>query len=71
VTIKDRFVIGDVVGQHAGKSKVNSGHIGESASRRSKRARPGTGYALEFASTGQGLCHGLRLLIVVIITEQE
>ena len=59
MTVKDRFVIGDVVGQHAGKGKVNSGHIGESASRRCKAARLGTGYALEFASAGQGLRHCL------------
>jgi hypothetical protein len=62
MTAKDSFVIGDVVGQHAGKSKVNSGHIGESASRRCKAARLGTGYALEFASAGQGLCHCLSPL---------
>jgi hypothetical protein len=59
MTVKDSFVIGDVVEQHAGKSKVNSGHIGGSASRRCKAARLGTGYALEFASAGQGLCHCL------------
>lgn len=59
MTVKDRFIIGDVVGQHAGKGKVNSGHIGESASRRCKAARLGTGYALEFASAGQGLRHCL------------
>jgi hypothetical protein len=59
MTAKESFVIGDVVGQHAGKSKVNSGHIGESASRRCKAARLGTGYALEFASAGQGLCQYL------------
>jgi hypothetical protein len=59
MTAKDSFVIGDVVGQHAGKSKVIGGHIGESASRRCKAARLGTGYALEFASAGQGLCHCL------------
>jgi hypothetical protein len=59
MTVKDSFVIGDVVGQHADKSKVNSGHIGGSASRRCKAARLGTGYALEFASAGQGLCHCL------------
>ena len=52
MTAKDSFVIGDVVGQHAGKSEVNSGHIGESASRRCKAARLGTGYALVFASAG-------------------
>jgi hypothetical protein len=55
MTAKDSFVIGDVVGQHAGKSKVNGGHIGESASRRCNAARLGTGYALEFATVGQGL----------------
>jgi hypothetical protein len=49
---KDRFVIGDVVGQHAGKGKVNGGHIGESASRRCKAAPLGTGYALYLASAG-------------------
>ncbi len=43
--VNDSFVIGDVVGQHAGKSKVYSGHIGQSASRRCKAARLGTGYA--------------------------
>jgi hypothetical protein len=59
MTFRDSFVIGDVVGQHADKSKVNSGHIGESASRRCKAARLGTGYALEFATPGQGLCHCL------------
>ena len=59
MTAKDSFVIGDVVGQHAGKSKVNGGHIGESASRRCNAARPGTGYALELATAGQGLCHRL------------
>jgi hypothetical protein len=61
MTVKDSFVIGDVVGQHAGKGKVNSEHIGESASRRCNAARLGTGYALEFATAGQGLCHGLSL----------
>ena len=59
MSLKDRFFIGDVVGQHAGEDKVKSGHIGESASRRCKAARLGTGYALEFASAGQGLCHCL------------
>ena len=59
MTFRDSFVIGDLVGQHAGKSKVNSRHIGESASRRCKAARLGTGYALEFATAGQGHCHCL------------
>jgi hypothetical protein len=59
MTAKDSFVIGDVVGQHAGKSNVNGGHIGESASRRCNAALLGTGYALEFATVGQGLCQCL------------
>jgi hypothetical protein len=59
MTAEDSLVIGDVVGQHAGKSKVNGGHIGESASRRYNAARLGTGYALEFATVGQGLCQCL------------
>ncbi len=50
MTVRNSLVIGKVVGQHAGKSKVNSGHIGESASRRFKAARLGTGYALDFVS---------------------
>jgi hypothetical protein len=59
MTVNDSVVIGDVVGQQAGKSKVNSGHIGKSVSRRCKAARLGTGYALAFATAGQGLCHCL------------
>jgi hypothetical protein len=65
MTIKDSFFIGDVVGQHAGKSKVNSGHIGESASRRCNAARLGTGYALEFASAGQGFAAAILALTSV------
>ena len=59
MTIYNSIFIGDVVQQHAGIGKVNSGHIGEAASRRCNAARLGTDYALEFAATEQGLCPDL------------
>jgi hypothetical protein len=55
MTIKDSSVIDDVVRQHA----RFTADMEESASRRCKAARLGTGYALEFATAGQGLCHCL------------
>jgi hypothetical protein len=72
MTAKDSFVISDVVGQHAGKSKVNSGHIGESASRPCKAARLGTGYALEFLPPqGRGFAAAILALTSVVAREQE